>query len=231
MAEEGQRPDPGPGSNGADVDPGAMALALGGASREAADAFLEDQRSLIADQKDLVRLQARELAHELKLRHWSPQLRHASAILKFALEVSAVAVGLALAVIMGAAVRNAADAGGLVIESFSGPADLAERGLTGQVAAGELLDRLRELKGTIRRPSGRLGEALMARNQSHFALAEFAEAEKYVPDWGRLPLKWGEVLVYAGRKDEAARQFAPAAALDLMPSEKHELQEFFAKRT
>ena len=73
----------GPEGNGTGADPVAVSLALGGASQAQADAFLEDQRSLIADQKNLVRLQAKELAHELRLRHWSLQLRHASAILKF----------------------------------------------------------------------------------------------------------------------------------------------------
>jgi tetratricopeptide (TPR) repeat protein len=67
------------------------------------------------------------------------------------------------------------------------------------------------------------GEALMAKNQSHLALAKFAEAEKYAPNWGRLHLKWGEALAYAGKKDEAAWQFARAAALDLTPSEKTQL--------
>ena len=67
------------------------------------------------------------------------------------------------------------------------------------------------------------GEALMAKNQSHLALAKFAEAEKYAPNWGRLHLKWGEALVYAGKKDEAKAQFARAAQLDLTPSEKAEL--------
>ena len=63
----------------------------------------------------------------------------------------------------------------------------------------------------------------MAKNQSHLALAKFAEAEKYAPNWGRLHLKWGEALVYAGKKDEAQKQFARAAALDLTPAEKSEL--------
>jgi Flp pilus assembly protein TadD len=67
------------------------------------------------------------------------------------------------------------------------------------------------------------GLALMAKNQSHLALAKFAEAEKYAPNWGRLRLKWGEALLYAGKKDEAAKQFARAATLDLTPSEKSEL--------
>jgi hypothetical protein len=50
-----------------------------------------------------------------------------------------------------------------------------------------------------------------------------AEAEKYAPNWGRLHLRWGEALYYAGKKDEAQKQFARAAALDLTPSERTEL--------
>ncbi len=63
----------------------------------------------------------------------------------------------------------------------------------------------------------------MAKNQSHLALAKFAEAEKYAPNWGRLHLKWGEALVYAGKRDQAKVQFALAAQFDLTPSEKSEL--------
>jgi hypothetical protein len=55
------------------------------------------------------------------------------------------------------------------------------------------------------------------------ALSKFAEAEKYAPNWGRLHLKWGEALVYAGKKDEAKTQFARTVQLDLTPSEKAEL--------
>ena len=63
----------------------------------------------------------------------------------------------------------------------------------------------------------------MAKNQSHLAVAKFAEAEKYAPNWGRLHLKWGEALAYAGKKAEAAKHFARAAQFDLTPSEKAEL--------
>jgi hypothetical protein len=54
------------------------------------------------------------------------------------------------------------------------------------------------------------------------ALAKFAEANKYTPNWGRLHSKWGEALVYAGRRDEAKAQSARAAQLDLTPSKKSE---------
>ena len=66
----------------------------------------------------------------------------------------------------------------------------------------------------------------MAKNQSHLALPKFAEAEKYAPNWGRLHLKWGEALSYAGKRDEAKKQFARAAQLDLTPSERAQLVEF-----
>ena len=63
----------------------------------------------------------------------------------------------------------------------------------------------------------------MAKNQSRSALEKFAEAEKYAPNWGRLHLKWGEAHSFVGKKEEAAKHFARAAALDLTPSEKSEL--------
>ena len=69
----------------------------------------------------------------------------------------------------------------------------------------------------------------LAKNQSHLALAKFAEAEKYAPNWGRLHLKWGEALGYAGKPEEAKAEFARAVALDLTPSEKAELARWNAQ--
>jgi len=63
----------------------------------------------------------------------------------------------------------------------------------------------------------------MAKNQSHLAVAKFAEANKYAPNWGRLHLKWGEALGYAGHKDEARAEYQMASTLDLTPADKAEL--------
>jgi tetratricopeptide (TPR) repeat protein len=120
-----------------------MSLAFGSAAHHErvaakAEAYLESQ-------KRLSDLQAKELAHELELRHWSLWVRHLSGLLKLTFEVGLAVAAAALACFLGAAVWNAAHADGLVIESFSVPPDLAERGLTGQVIAGELLDRLTEI--------------------------------------------------------------------------------------
>jgi hypothetical protein len=40
---------------------------------------------------------------------------------------------------------------------------------------------------------------------------------------GQLHLKWGEALVYAGKKGDAKAQFSRATQLDLTPGEKTEL--------
>jgi tetratricopeptide (TPR) repeat protein len=64
------------------------------------------------------------------------------------------------------------------------------------------------------------GEALMQKNRSDLALARFEEASKDAPNWGRLRLKWGEALFYAGKRDEAKKQLAIAAALELSSVDK-----------
>jgi hypothetical protein len=120
---------------GAPVDPAAVGLALAGASRQEADAFLRDQRKLIA-------LQTEELSHELGVRHWSLWVRHASSVLKLTLELGVGLLLLALVAGISLMVWNAAHSDGLVIDSFSMPPDMASRGLTGQVVASQLLDRM-----------------------------------------------------------------------------------------
>ncbi len=144
MSEETEGQDTGAEASGAGVD--LAAVALGGASREDAGASLKKQSILADAQTRLATLKAQELSHELGLRHWSLWVRHASGLLKLALELSA---GLLLLTVLGGIgimVWSAAHADGLVIESFSVPPDMAQRGLTGQVVAGEILDRLSEIQ-------------------------------------------------------------------------------------
>ena len=135
MSEEEKGAESGPEGLGAGNDPAAALLALGGASREEADAFLRDQRKLVA-------LQTKELSHELDVRRWVLWVRHLSGLLKLTFEIALAVVGLGIACFIAAAVWNAAHAEGLVIESFSVPPDMAARGLTGQVVASQMLDQL-----------------------------------------------------------------------------------------
>ena len=156
VSEETEGQDTGAEASGAGVDPAAVALALGGASREDAGAFLKKQSILADAQTRLATLQAQELSHELGLRHWSLWVRHVSGLLKLGLEVSAGLLLLAVLGGIGIMVWSAAHADGLVIESFSVPPDIAARGLTGQVVAEEILDGLTEIQtATVSSRTGR----------------------------------------------------------------------------
>ncbi len=133
MADEVERPES--AATRAGVGPAAVSLALGAASREKADAFL-------ADQSILVRLQAKELAHELNLRHWSLRVRHLSDILKLALELGIALIILLVVVLCAAAVWNAGRADGIVVDTFSVPPQFAQAGMGGDVIADDLTTRV-----------------------------------------------------------------------------------------
>jgi hypothetical protein len=149
VAEKTEGQDTGGEATGGGVDPVAVALSLGAASPGRADAFLEEQTRL-------ARLQARELDHELSLRHWSLWVRHLSGVLKLAFEFSIALVLLGVVALLANTVWTAAHDNGLVIEAFSVPPDLAARGLTGQVVATQMLDNLsalQALNNSARAPS------------------------------------------------------------------------------
>ena len=66
--------------------------------------------------------------------------------LRIGLQLLAIAVGLALVIGAGALIWQAHESDGVVIEAFSAPPDLAAKGLTGQVLASQLQDRLNRLQ-------------------------------------------------------------------------------------
>jgi tetratricopeptide (TPR) repeat protein len=106
------------------VSSAALALAMGSADTSKADAFLDEQTVL-------TRLQIR-----------SHHVQHISGVMKLAFEFAVAFIGLSVAVAIGGAIWSAAHDDGLVIEAFSVPADFANRGLTGQVVASQMLDKL-----------------------------------------------------------------------------------------
>ena len=110
------------------IDPLATSLALAGASREEANAFLRDQRHHMHEQ-----------LKEIGLRLW--ELR-----LGVLLRVATLCVGIAVVVSLGWMVWDAAHSNGLLIEPFSVPPDLAARGLTGQVVATRFLDQFHAMQ-------------------------------------------------------------------------------------
>lgn len=153
--EESEGTRSGATATGPGVDPAAMAFALGasGTLDPRAATFLEKQGRLTDEQinvaraQELVlRLQAEDLSREDKLRHWSLRVRHVSDVLKVAFEIAIAFIVLSIAAGIGAAIWTASQDDGLVIKSFSVPPDLAARGLSGQVVASQLLDKLVQLQ-------------------------------------------------------------------------------------
>ena len=127
------------------ASPAAIALALGRAGRGGkaldakAEAFLDEQTAVLRLQKEHLHEQRQlQLAH-LKVRRWKDRASLAGQAL-------GVLIGLAIAVGLGTMVWQAHEDHGLVIEAFSTPPDIAARGLTGQVVASQLLDKLSDMQ-------------------------------------------------------------------------------------
>ncbi|MGH6872131.1 MAG: hypothetical protein ACREHE_11550 [Rhizomicrobium sp.] len=132
------------------ADAALLAAALGALAGSAkVDALIERQIAL-AD------LQIEDIRRDDKLRRSSLRYAHASTVMKVMFELALALLVVAIAIVTLSAVWSAHEANGLVIESFAVPQSLAERGLTGQVVASRLLDKLSGLQAqtdSLRAPS------------------------------------------------------------------------------
>lgn len=144
-------------------DGAAAALALGVAGRARADRFLEEQTKVAEAQAEFIRLQAEDFRADETVRRQTLRLHHSSAVMKVALEVTVALFVLFIMVMAGSAIWYAAHDDGVVIEPFSVPPEMAARGMTGDVVAARLLDKLGHLQ---------------AQTQSSRA------ASSYANDWG-----------------------------------------------
>jgi tetratricopeptide (TPR) repeat protein len=127
----------------------AVALALNDASRDEANAFLRkqgalsDKQSILADKQGLLLdIEITDRQHEDSIRHWSLRVRHVSDVLKLAFEFSLAIFVIALVLGFASALWGAAHDDALVIEAFSVPPDMAAKGVTGEVVASKVQDRL-----------------------------------------------------------------------------------------
>jgi tetratricopeptide (TPR) repeat protein len=115
---------------------------LGSASREKADAYLDEQIVVARAQAEVLRLQAHELKDELKLHHWSFRVRHTSDVMKAAFEIGLAVIVIAFTVFLGTAIWSASQADGLVVDSFVVPPSYAEAGITGTVVADDMTQKI-----------------------------------------------------------------------------------------
>lgn len=89
--------------------------------------------------------QERLIGADLRLRGWEIADRRAAVVLKM---VTGLA-GLAAVAVVAFALWDASQARGLVIDAFSTPPDLAARGLTGEVAAAQVIDHLARMEAGV----------------------------------------------------------------------------------
>ena len=114
-----------------------------GAALAASDpALREELREYLKRQSELAAVQIEESRREDAIRHWGLRVRHISDVLKLGFELAVAFIVIAVAIGLGAVIWQAAHADGLVIDAVNVPAPLAEKGLSGQVVANKLLDRL-----------------------------------------------------------------------------------------
>ncbi|MGH6887798.1 MAG: hypothetical protein ACREHF_01125 [Rhizomicrobium sp.] len=118
----------------------AAALAMESLDRDGP--LADDARQYLHRQVQLTQLQIHELKREFALRHWSLRIHHVSDMMKLAFEFAAAFILLAGAVFLAGAIWTASHDKSLVIEAFDVPPDLVERGLSGEVIAARIEDRL-----------------------------------------------------------------------------------------
>lgn len=142
MAEDAELPESGAAEALEQANPEAVSIALGRSSRGAGKAMDAEATAFLRDQRRLINLQAEhlheqrdlQLAH-LRVRRWKDRM-------SLVLQALGLVVGAAAAVALGMLVWQAREDHGLVVEPFSVPPDMAQHGVTGQVMAAKLLDKL-----------------------------------------------------------------------------------------
>jgi tetratricopeptide (TPR) repeat protein len=147
MAERVEEPEaeaPEAISSGSDGVAVAMTAAL--RRRRRSDKPDPDFDAYLREQTDLVRLQKEHLHEQRELILTRLRLGRLSDRLKVLLQVFTILVGVAVAGAIGVMAWQAHEDHGVSIAAFTVPPDLAARGLTGQVMASQLLDRLAALR-------------------------------------------------------------------------------------
>ena len=117
----------------------------------------QQDRGVPGDQSRLLRAHLKNLEdeHELRLAHLRNQLaradiRRSGLRLRVAFQLFIALVATVIGAGILVMLRDAFTSRSVVVESFDAPAALAERGVTGKVVAGGLLDELRRLQSATR---------------------------------------------------------------------------------
>jgi tetratricopeptide (TPR) repeat protein len=126
-------------AKGAPGDPGAAQLAMNAGASEEAREYLRKQSRLADLQiENLSKLDTFETSH-LRWRRFNDQM-------KGAMQIMIVLVGALIVAGIGVAMWNASRTEGLVVDSFSVPPSFAETGVSGDVVADDMTDKIAAIR-------------------------------------------------------------------------------------
>jgi len=135
------------------LDPTAAALA---AEAVKCDPELARKASAYFDsQRHLVDIQTEHLHEQRAVNLSLLKLKRSRERLKLGLQLFVILVATVIGVAALLTIRNAIEAHGVVIEAFQVPPDLAQRGLTGEVIAEQVLDQLADMEAAASGSSAR----------------------------------------------------------------------------
>jgi tetratricopeptide (TPR) repeat protein len=106
----------------------------------------DEAREYLREQTELTRLQKQNLVEQNAFEISHLRWRRATEWMSGVLRICMVFIGLLIVIGIGMAIWNAATDKGLTIEAFSVPPDFTQRGITGEVVANKLLDRLADFQ-------------------------------------------------------------------------------------
>lgn len=171
--------------NAPPLDPTAAALAAEAAK---GDSELARKASAYFDkQSRLVEIQTEHLHEQRAVSLSLLKLRRIAERLKVALQFVAAMAGVLFVVVLLRMVWSASSDRELVVEAFSVPPDLAARGITGQVMASQILDKLGEINAQAN--SSRLPSSYAAHwaQQAKVEIPEtglsLAELQRFFREW------------------------------------------------
>jgi tetratricopeptide (TPR) repeat protein len=143
MAERVEEPGADPEDALDQASPAAVALALGRASRDGAGKSLDAEASaFLRDHRRLINLQTEHLHEQRLLQLAHLQVRRWKDRLSLALQGLGVVFGLAVIVTLAVLAWQAHEDHGLVVEAFSAPPSFVQRGVSGEVVAADVVDKL-----------------------------------------------------------------------------------------
>ncbi len=119
----------------------ALDLALGRASRQAADSFLEEQTALLRVQREHLHEQRDLQISHLKWRRFNDWTRAGWQVMLAVLGAVAVAA-------IATALWDASRTDGLVVDAFTAPPEFERQGLSGDVIADDVVERLSAIRQT-----------------------------------------------------------------------------------